>query len=59
MIDESDKLIGLIYEGIADDVHWGAALERVAAFVGAAGVGWECRIWSPTSSEVWPVVALI
>jgi DNA-binding CsgD family transcriptional regulator len=39
MIDESDKLIGLIYEGIADDLHWGAALERVAAFVGAAGVG--------------------
>jgi DNA-binding CsgD family transcriptional regulator len=39
MIDESDKLIGLIYEGIADDVHWGAALERVAACVGAVGVG--------------------
>jgi DNA-binding CsgD family transcriptional regulator len=39
MIDESDRLIGLIYEGIADDLHWGAALERVAAFVGAAGVG--------------------
>jgi DNA-binding CsgD family transcriptional regulator len=39
MIDEADKLIGLIYEGIADDIHWGAALERVAAFVGAVGVG--------------------
>ena len=39
MTDESDKLIGLIYEGIADDLHWSAALERVAAFVGAAGVG--------------------
>ena len=39
MIDESDRLIGLIYEGIADDFHWGAALERVAAFVGAVGVG--------------------
>jgi len=39
MIDESDRLIGLIYEGIADDFHWGAALERVAAFVGAIGVG--------------------
>ncbi len=39
MIDESDRLIGLIYEGIADDVHWGAALERVAAFVGAIGIG--------------------
>jgi DNA-binding CsgD family transcriptional regulator len=38
MIDESDKLIGLIYEGIADDLHWGAALERIAAFTGAAGV---------------------
>jgi hypothetical protein len=39
MIDESDRLIGLIYEGIADDFHWGAVLERVAAFVGAVGVG--------------------
>jgi DNA-binding CsgD family transcriptional regulator len=39
MINESDALIALIYEGIADDIHWGAALERVAAFVGAAGVG--------------------
>ncbi len=39
MIDESDRVIGLIYEGIADDVHWGAALGRVAALVGAAGVG--------------------
>ncbi len=39
MVDESDRLIGLIYEGISDDVHWGAALERVAAFVGAVGVG--------------------
>jgi DNA-binding CsgD family transcriptional regulator len=39
MIDESDMLIGLIYEGIADDFHWGAALERVAAFVGAIGIG--------------------
>src|SRR5579871_2354396 len=39
MVDESDRLIGLIYEGISDDVHWGVALERVAAFVGAVGVG--------------------
>jgi DNA-binding CsgD family transcriptional regulator len=39
MIDESDRLIGLIYEGIVDDCHWDAALERVAAFVGASGVG--------------------
>jgi DNA-binding CsgD family transcriptional regulator len=39
MIDESDRLIGLIYEGITDDFHWDAALERVAAFVGAIGVG--------------------
>ncbi len=39
MIDESDRLIGLIYEGIMDDFHWGAALERVAALIGAAGVG--------------------
>jgi DNA-binding CsgD family transcriptional regulator len=39
MIDESDRLIGLIYEGIVDDSHWGAALEGVAAFVGAVGVG--------------------
>jgi len=36
MIDESDSLIGLIYEGIMDDFHWGAALERVAALIGAA-----------------------
>jgi DNA-binding CsgD family transcriptional regulator len=39
MIDESDRLVGLIYEGIADDFHWGVVLKRVAAFVGAAGVG--------------------
>lgn len=39
MIDGSDRLIGLIYEGIVDDFHWGAALERVAALVGAVGVG--------------------
>ena len=39
MVDESDRLIGLIYEGIADDLHWGAALERVAAFVRAVGIG--------------------
>jgi hypothetical protein len=39
MIDKSDRLIGLIYEGIMDDFHWGAALERVAALMGAAGVG--------------------
>jgi hypothetical protein len=39
MIDECDRLIGLIYEGIVDDFHWGGALDRVAAFVGAVGVG--------------------
>jgi DNA-binding CsgD family transcriptional regulator len=39
MINESDRLIGLIYEGIVDDFHWGAALERVAAVVGAVGIG--------------------
>jgi len=39
MIDESDRLIGLIYEGIVDGSHWDAALEGVAAFVGAIGVG--------------------
>jgi DNA-binding CsgD family transcriptional regulator len=39
MIDESDRLIGLIYEGIADDFDWSAALEQVAAVVGAVGVG--------------------
>jgi DNA-binding CsgD family transcriptional regulator len=39
MFDESDRLIGLIYQGIVDDCHWDAALERVAAFVGAIGVG--------------------
>jgi DNA-binding CsgD family transcriptional regulator len=39
MVDESDRLIGLIYEGVMDDLHWGAALERVAALVEAAGVG--------------------
>jgi len=39
MIDESDRLIGLIYEGIVDDFHWGVALERVAALTGAVGVG--------------------
>ncbi len=39
MIDASDRLIGLIYDGIADDLHWSAALEQVAALVGAAAVG--------------------
>ena len=39
MIDKSDTLIALIYEGIADGIHWGAALEQIAALVGAAGVG--------------------
>src|SRR6266849_3339756 len=39
MIDESDRLIGLIYEGVMGDFHLGAALERVAELVGAVGVG--------------------
>ena len=39
MIDEADRLVGLIYEGIAADFHWGAVLEQVAGFVGAVGVG--------------------
>jgi DNA-binding CsgD family transcriptional regulator len=34
-----DRLIGLIYEGIADDAQWGLALAQVAETVGAAGVG--------------------
>jgi len=39
MVDESDRLIGQIYEGIVDTSHWAPALERIAALVGAAGVG--------------------
>jgi hypothetical protein len=39
MIDESDRLTGLIHEGVADNFQWSAALERVAALIGAAGVG--------------------
>jgi len=39
MIDEDDRLIGQIYEGIMDTSHWLPALEQVAARVGAVGVG--------------------
>lgn len=39
MIDEYDKLIGLIYDGINDDPSWSLALARVAHLVGAVGGG--------------------
>lgn len=39
MIDEYDKLIGLIYDGLMDDTAWDPALARVARRLRAAGVG--------------------
>jgi DNA-binding CsgD family transcriptional regulator len=39
MIDEHDNLIGLIYEGIADDARWTLALKTISSFTHAAGVG--------------------
>ena len=39
MIDEYDRLIGLIYDGIMDDAAWNLALAQVAQLVGAVGVG--------------------
>jgi len=39
MIDEHDRLIGLIYDGIMDDASWNLALAQVAELVGAIGVG--------------------
>jgi DNA-binding CsgD family transcriptional regulator/PAS domain-containing protein len=39
MIDEYDRLIGLIYDGVMDDAPWSLALAQVADFIGAVGVG--------------------
>ncbi len=39
MIDDYDRLIGLIYDGIMDDASWNPALARIADLVGAVGVG--------------------
>jgi DNA-binding CsgD family transcriptional regulator len=39
MVDQDDRLIGLIYDGILDDAPWNLALARVANAVSAAGVG--------------------
>jgi hypothetical protein len=39
MIDEYDRLIGLINEGIMDDSHWARALAQVMDLVGAVGGG--------------------
>ncbi len=39
MHDDRDKLIGLVYEGAADERAWEAALHEVAGLVNAAGVG--------------------
>jgi DNA-binding CsgD family transcriptional regulator/PAS domain-containing protein len=38
MINEYDKLIGLIYDGIVDENSWNFALARVADLVGASSV---------------------
>ena len=37
MIDEYDKLIGLIYDGIVDDTAWNVALAHLAVLIGAIG----------------------
>jgi hypothetical protein len=39
MIDEHDRLIGLIYDGIADDAQWDLTLAKIASLANAAGVG--------------------
>ena len=39
MIDDPDNLIGLIYDGIADDDQWSLTLAKIAALANAAGVG--------------------
>jgi DNA-binding CsgD family transcriptional regulator/PAS domain-containing protein len=39
MIDEYDRLICLIYDGVMDDAPWSLALAQVADFIGAVGVG--------------------
>ena len=39
MIDEQDRLIGLIYDGIDDDAQWDMTLAKIASLANAAGVG--------------------
>ena len=39
MVDQDDRLIGLIYDGIVDDGPWNLALARVADALSAVGVG--------------------
>ena len=39
MIDQDNYLIGLIYDGIADDGQWNLALKKIAALAKAAGMG--------------------
>lgn len=39
MIDDDDRLVGLIYDGVADEASWHLALAQVADRVGAAGAG--------------------
>ena len=50
MIDEYDKLIGLIYDGIMDDAAWNLALAQVAQLWEQSASAWGCRICGPTSS---------
>jgi len=39
MIDDSDRLIGLIYDGVTDETSWHLALKRLAEVHSAAGIG--------------------
>ncbi len=39
MIDNYDRLVGLIYDGATDDGSWTLALKQIADVVGAAGIG--------------------
>ena len=39
MIDEYDKVIGLIYDGVVDYTAWNFALAHFAVLIGAIGVG--------------------
>jgi len=39
MIDEHDRLIGLIYDGIAGDAQWDLTLAKIASLANAPRVG--------------------
>jgi DNA-binding CsgD family transcriptional regulator/PAS domain-containing protein len=39
MLDDCDRLVGLIYDGVTDEASWDLALKQLAEVLGAAGVG--------------------